>query len=468
MLDRPLVFLDLETTGAAAPLDRITEIGLIEVHGDRVLGEWSQLVNPLRSIPSEIQGLTGITEDMVSDAPSFEELAPELYSRLEGKVLVAHNARFDYGFLRHEFRRAGYRYVAPVLCTVKLSRKLYPHERRHNLDTLLERHGLTCESRHRALPDARVIWEFAQRILERFGPQTVRDAAEELLRPPASPPGLPPDALEDIPDTAGVYLFYGEHDTPLYLSKSGALRGRVLAHFAGDSRRDIELSNRVRRVDWFETTGEFGASMREIDLLTKMQPEFNRKPRGSELLAFRWNPLEGPKRPTLVELSGLDAAESQDLFGVFRSRAVANNALRGLAEGHKLCLIALGLDSGGGACYNYALKKCKGLCVGAEDERLHTARLAAALAPLRVQAWPFKGPIGLRETDPYNGRSQVHLFDRWIYLGAADTPPEIAEILETRRQATFSAESYKLLRRVLRDLPRSLQLVELPSPGPQT
>jgi DNA polymerase-3 subunit epsilon len=398
---------------------------------------------------------------MVSEAPSFEEVAPELYRRLEGRVLVAHNARFDYGFLRHEFRRAGYRYVAPVLCTVKLSRKLYPHERRHNLDTLLERHGLTCEARHRALPDARVIWEFAGRIRDRFGVETVRSAAEELLRPPALPPGLPPDAVEDIPDSAGVYLFYGEQDVPLYLSRSGTLRTRVLAHFAGDSRRDIDISHRVRRIDWIETTGEFGAAIREIALLGAMQPEFNRKPRGNELLAFRWNPLDGPKRPTLVELSDPEAGVAQDLFGLFRSRAVANNALRGLAEEHRLCLIALGLDSGSGGCYNFALKKCRGLCVGAEDERLHTARLAAALAPLRVHAWPFKGPIGLRETDPYTGRSQVHVFDRWTWLGTADTPPEIGQILETRREANFNAEIYKLLRRVLRDLPRSLQLVEL-------
>jgi DNA polymerase-3 subunit epsilon len=462
MLDRPLVFLDLETTGAAAPLDRITEIGLIELSGAEVLGEWSQLVNPLRSIPPEIQGLTGITDDMVANAPSFEELASELFARLAGKVLVAHNARFDYGFLRQEFRRAGYRYVAAVLCTVKLSRKLYPQERRHNLDALLERHQLTCEARHRALPDARVLLEFAQRLDEQFGPQTVRSAAEELLRPPALPPGLPPDALEDVPDSPGVYVFYSENNAPLYLSRTGILRTRMLAHFAGDSRRDVEISNRVRRVDWVETTGEFGAAIREIALLATMQPEFNRKPRGSELLSFRWNPVDGPLRPTLVEVSGQDVSGTQDVFGLFRSKAVANNALRGLADKHRLCLIALGLDSGSGACYNYALKKCKGLCVGAEDERLHTARLAAALAPLRIRPWPFKGPIGLRETDPYNGRSQVHLFDRWSYLGTADTPPEISGILETRREVVFDAEIYKLLRRLLREQPRSVQIAELP------
>ncbi|MDH5534446.1 MAG: 3'-5' exonuclease, partial [Betaproteobacteria bacterium] len=126
MLDEPLVFLDLETTGATAHYDRITEVGLIEVERGRLVGEWSTLVNPGVSIPPAIQSLTGITNDMVALAPGFDEIARELYRRLEGKLLVAHNARFDYGFLRNEFKRAGMRYSAGVLCTVKLSRRLYP------------------------------------------------------------------------------------------------------------------------------------------------------------------------------------------------------------------------------------------------------------------------------------------------------------------------------------------------------
>src|SRR6185369_7652921 len=164
MLDRTLIFLDLETTGATAHVDRITEIGLIEVEQGRHVGEWSSLVNPERPIPAMIESLTGITDAMVADAPTFAELAGDLYQRLAGKTLVAHNARFDFGFLRNEFRRVGLKYAPDVLCTVRLSRRLYPQERRHNLDSLIERHGFSCESRHRALADARVLWDFTQLI----------------------------------------------------------------------------------------------------------------------------------------------------------------------------------------------------------------------------------------------------------------------------------------------------------------
>jgi DNA polymerase-3 subunit epsilon len=462
MLDRYVVFLDVETTGAIPGLDRITEIGLIEVDGGRVVAEWSSLVNPLRSIPPEIQELTGITDAMVAEAPGFDRLAPDLYARLQGKVLVAHNARFDYGFLRQEFRRAGYRYTAPVLCTVKLSRRLYPHERRHNLDALIARHGLPCEKRHRALADARVLWAFTQRIHDRFGADCVRVEAEQLLRPPALPPALEPDALEDLPDGAGAYVFYGEGDVPLYAGGSAHLRTRVLAHFGGETHRDREITRHVRRVDWIETAGEIGAAIQEAQLLEKLQPAYNRKPWRSETLCLRWNPVDGPARPALVEVSAADFVGPRDLFGPFSSRTAAHNALRTLAEGHGLCLIALGLDCGDGPCFNVARKRCRGLCVGAEPERLHTARLAAALAPLRIQQWPFEGPVGVRETDPFTGRRQIHVFDRWCWLGSADIQTEVAEILQTRSGGAFGIHTYRLLRRLLRQPAKGVEVIDLP------
>jgi DNA polymerase-3 subunit epsilon len=151
-----MVFLDLETTGATATRDRITEVGLVEI-SDQSVERYSQLVNPEARIPEFIQGLTGITDEMVSDAPVFAEIAHDLAERLQGKLFVAHNARFDYGFLKNEFKRLGIDFRARVLCTVKLSRELYPQESRHNLDALIARHGLQASGRHRALADADLI-----------------------------------------------------------------------------------------------------------------------------------------------------------------------------------------------------------------------------------------------------------------------------------------------------------------------
>src|SRR4030095_9953479 len=167
-----LAFLDLETTGTRATRDRITEIGVVRVDADddcaiRVR-EWSTLVDPRVPIPSEIVARTGITGEMLAGAPTFASVANELATLLDGCVFVAHNARFDYGFLKHEFARLERSFTARVLCTVKLSRRMFPDEQGHNLDALIARHGLDVADRHRALADARAVWLFIERLYQRF------------------------------------------------------------------------------------------------------------------------------------------------------------------------------------------------------------------------------------------------------------------------------------------------------------
>jgi len=185
LLDAPLAIVDVETTGAHPAWDRVTEIAVVEVADGEVLSEWSTLVNPGTSIPPAIQALTGITNRMVADAPAFEDLAPGLYERLEGRVFVAHNARFDYGFLRREFERAGLRFQARTLCTVKLSRRLYPGHARHNLDSLIDRHHLQCNARHRALGDAQAVWQFLRVAAEERGSEALAQVAGQLAGLPA-------------------------------------------------------------------------------------------------------------------------------------------------------------------------------------------------------------------------------------------------------------------------------------------
>ena len=159
-----LAFVDLETTGATATHDRITEIGIVEVDDDGTVREWQQLVNPGTRIPPFIEQLTGITNDMVAAAPPFAEVADETLRRLRGRLFIAHNARFDYSFLKNEFKRLGIDFRSTVTCTVKLSRALYPEHHRHNLDSLIERHGLRADARHRALADAQLIHQLWQCI----------------------------------------------------------------------------------------------------------------------------------------------------------------------------------------------------------------------------------------------------------------------------------------------------------------
>lgn len=448
MLDQPLVILDVETTGANPVYDRVTEVGLIEVERGRSVGEWSTLVNPGTRIPPAIQALTGITDDMVALAPAFAEIAEHLLARLEGKLLVAHNARFDYGFLRNEFRRAGMRYASRVLCTVKLSRRLFPGEARHNLDALMARHGIACDARHRALGDARAVRLLIDRWRREIAPDAVTAAVDALVRAPAVPAGLAEGALDDIPDAPGVYLFYGENGAVLYVGKSINLRSRVLAHFAGDHRdaRDMKIAQQVKRVDWIETAGELGALIEESRLVKKHAPVYNRRlRRAAELCAWHWRVEAMLDPPRLVTAEDLARVRFDDLHGLYRSRSAALEALREIATAHQLCPIVLGLEKGKGPCFAHQLKRCRGACVGKESRAAHALRLGTALAQLRVRPWPFKGRIGVLESGAKRG--EIIVLDRWCYLGTARSEAELGELAGQHPPSAFDLDTYKILTR---------------------
>src|SRR3970040_1477656 len=251
LLDSPLAIVALEPTCAHPVYDRVTEVAVIEVEDGEVQDEWSTLVNPECAIPAAIQALTGITNDMVAGAPTFGRMAEELHERLTGRVVVAHNARFDYGFLRQEFQRAGLQFRARTLCTVKLSRRLYPEHVRHNLDSVMQRHGLACKARHRALGDAELVWQCLQVAAAERGEEVVAVAARQLAKQGSLPAHLDRAMVDAIPEAPGVYLLYGENGAPLYVGKSVDMRSRVLRQFADDLRspRELHLAREVRRVE---------------------------------------------------------------------------------------------------------------------------------------------------------------------------------------------------------------------------
>jgi DNA polymerase-3 subunit epsilon len=434
---------------------------VIEVDAGDVSGEWSTLVNPETTIPAAIQALTGITNDMVAGAPRFGTLAAGLRERLEGRVLVAHNARFDYGFLRQEFERAGLSYRAQTLCTVRLSRRLYPEYPRHNLDSLIERHGLECRARHRALGDADAVWQFLRVALAERGEEVVSVAARQVTRQPTLPAHIDRAVVDAIPDAPGVYLFYGEGDAPLYVGKSIAMRTRVLSHFADELRsgKEMQLAREVRRIDWQRTAGELGALLREAALVKRLLPVYNRRlRRPAQLCGFA---LE-PGRLRLVEDFGAESLAH--VHGLFRSKRAALEALRGLADQHGLCLQALGFDEGAAparrrACFRHQVGRCAGLCAGSESFAAHHARLAAALAGLKNLAWPWRGPVGVLEEDRQREASELHVVHQWCYLGTAKSEAEVPELIEGARRLAFDPDQYKILAKHL--TARRARVIEL-------
>ncbi len=447
LFDRPCAIVDLETTGGHITRDRITEIGILFVDGDRV-ERFETLVNPGQPIPPFIERMTGISDAMVAEAPIFASLADSLLERLQGRLLIAHNARFDYGFLKNEFRRAGLTFQTDQLCTVKLSRRLYPAFFKHNLDSIIQRHGLELPERHRAMADAEAVYLFLNSAIGELGKETVDSVARELSAIPTAPPGLDPEVMDRLPDVPGVYLLYGDDDLPLYVGKSDNLRSRVLAHFSGNHAhgKEVRISQPVRRVEWQETLGEFGAILLELQLVRRLQPVHNVRGRvNKDLCSLQLSEgSEGYMAPQIVYAQDVDFGRLDAIYGLFGSLREARKVVQDMATAHGLCQARLGVETvttrKGKPCQAYPVGKCRGACVGKEPAMQHNARLMSALARLKVKSWPYPGPVAVQESDEVTGTSVEHLFDRWCYLGTRTSAEG-----ELQGTPLFDKDVYKLL-----------------------
>jgi DNA polymerase-3 subunit epsilon len=444
---QPLAFVDLETTGGSATKDRITEIGMVLVDDDGVR-EWSQLIHPQMRIPLYIEQMTGISNEMVANMPSFEAVAAKVDALLQGRLFIAHNARFDYGFLKNEFKRLEMLFKPQVLCTVKLSRALYPQFQRHNLDSLIDRHQLQAKERHRALADAQLIYQFWQLSLQQFSAEAIEATVKKLVQRSSLPSQLDPNLVHELPESPGVYLFYGENDLPLYIGKSVNIRQRVLSHFAADHRnsKEMSLSQQTKRIDWIETGGELGALLTEARLIKQMTPVHNQRlRRKNALCAWQLQQKQDQLLPQLTWANDLDFGSQNNLYGLYNNQRDAQKALRNLAGEHQLCLGVLGLEKVGNGkpCFAHQLKLCRGACVGKESGLEHATRLLVAMGKLKLASWPYPGAIGIREAN------ELHVIDHWCYLGTARSDNEVEEFLTQGRPA-FDRDTYRTLVKALK------------------
>jgi len=468
------VLLDLETTGGNPVHDRITEIAAVRVEQGVEVARWSTLLNPGVPVSNFIERLTGISNAMVASAPRFSEVVPELLALLDDAVLVAHNVRFDHGFLLNELSRMDVALRVKTLCTVRLSRLLYPQFKSHGLDAIMQRHGLASAARHRAMGDVEVMQSWLKLAQNELGTACVAGHAQSLLQGSAALPPQLDTKVSDIPDTPGVYLFYGDSPLPLYIGKSVKLRSRVMSHFQAASRnaREMRIAQEIRHIEWVETAGELGALLLEARLVKEQQPLHNRQlRRQGDLFAWRLEPNPN-SRPLLTLVRGSELVPEQfgALYGPFRSRNQAQSQLRELAEAQGLCLQALGLASGKGRCFGHQIGQCKGVCCGKEAPERHHLRLQMALAGNKLQAWPFAGKVGLLEHNTSTDRTDIHLFDQWCHLATVHSDEDLQEALHSRREPlAFNLDTYRLaIKHLLVRGQGKLKILEFPaSPSTQ-
>jgi len=369
--------VDLETTGGG-PQAAITEFGAVKVCGGQVLGEFQTLVNPQAHIPAMIAVLTGITNQMVADAPPIGRVLPSFLEFARGTVLVAHNARFDVGFLKRASEALGYQWPGnAVVDTVALARQtLMPGEVPNvKLATLADHFHTTIEPSHRALDDARATVDVLHGLLERvgnLGVGTLEDLKEFEHR--VSPQRRAKRAwAQNLPEAPGVYVFFsdrpGQGRQVLYVGKSTNIRRRVRGYFTSSETRP-RMDEMVRVATGVETivcATDLEAEIRELRMIAAHSPRYNRRSKRQNKLA--WVKLTRDYWPRLSVVTSV-ADDQATYWGPFSSRTAAETACQTLYEAYPIrqCSQRMGRNGKASSCALGEIGRCLAPCTGTDRD----------------------------------------------------------------------------------------------------
>ena len=451
VLDGSLVFVDIETTGVSYSRNKVIEVAAIRVENNQMTDSFNSLVDPQTELPPFISSLTGIYTSDLAGAPTFHDIADDLHRIMDGAVFVAHNVRFDYGFLKREFAATGRKFNPKLLCTVRLSRALFPDERHHKLQNLIDRCGITVESRHRAYDDAATMWQFIQHARTRFPAPQIDAAVKQQIKSPALPKGLSPARMAELPELPGVYIFQDEKASPLYIGKSVNIRARVMSHFSADHTYESEfkISQQIADIETITTGGELEALLLESRLVKEKQPLYNRQLRRQQKLTTARQVISGQGYITvdIMDTDRIDPDDIADILGVYTTKGKAREFLNQAVKDYGLCPKLMGLEKSSGACFLYQLKKCLGACCGKESYAEHNQRLLGVFAGRRLQEWPFKSPVLIQEDSGSEKLSSI-VVDQWCVIANIVQEPECSPMVKYQDKM-FDIDTYKILRSFL-------------------
>ena len=274
--------IDVETTGGSPSIDRIIEIAIIVYDGEQVLEQYSSLVNPGRKIDKYVTQLTGITDRMVQDAPTFEQLHERVLDMFTDRIFVAHNVKFDFGLMRSEYKRLGIDFVCKQLDTVTLARKVLPGFNSYSLGALCDSLGIDIQNRHRALGDAEATVKLLDLILKQgTSKKYIEIELNHGIDPAILPPHITLGEIEKLPEEPGVFYFRDATDTLLYIEPSKSVRREVIKFFnkaegLPERRQSYEA---ITQIDYQATGHELIARLVAYHEITTLNPTFNKRPR---------------------------------------------------------------------------------------------------------------------------------------------------------------------------------------------
>lgn len=278
--------VDIETTGSFPQQHGITEIAIVLHNGNEVEGRYETLVNPHQPIPPFIANMTGISDAMVAVAPSFEQVAPYIFNLLKDRVFVAHNVNFDFSFVKHHLQDAGFHLQTPKLCTIRLSRKVFPGFRKYGLGHLCRELGIDIENRHRAGGDALATAKVLDMVLQNNGGMLIKEMLKKENKGQLLPPNLPESYVHGLPDHPGVYYFHDAKGKVVYVGKAKNIKKRVVSHFTGldTSKKRQDFLRSIYSITHAVCPTEFIACLFESVEIKRLWPAFNKSQKRFEQL----------------------------------------------------------------------------------------------------------------------------------------------------------------------------------------
>jgi len=407
--------IDVETTGGVARHERITEIAIVLHDGQAVVDSFSTLINPERSIPWNITMVTGITDEMVAQAPRFYEVAKQIVQMTEGAVFVAHNVSFDYSFVREEFARLGFTFSRKQLCTVRLARKVFPGLPSYSLSNLKKHFGIEAERSHRALDDTLATVQIFEKILAQQSGGTIKSLVNHGIREAKLPSGITLERLHTVPEACGVYYLHDERGEVIYVGKSLNIRKRLFEHFADLTPKGEKLRAGVADLSWEITGSELVALLLESAEIKRLLPRVNRalRIRSYSGCIFTYTDQNGYRCLAVGKRTARNT-KKLELVADYPKVDSARAHLQSIVRQHELCFRLSNLDASERACFHYSIKKCRGACVGEESPETYNERVEQALEQLNRR---LSGSFFILEKGRSDGEIAIVGVQEGRYLG---------------------------------------------------
>jgi DNA polymerase-3 subunit epsilon len=374
--------VDIETTGNGYRGQKITEISIFIFDGEKIVDEFTSLVNPEQKIPHFITNLTGITDAMVRTAPKFYEIAKKIAEITKDTIFVAHNVNFDYNIIKDEFKSLGFDFKRKKLCTVRLSRKIIPGLSSYSLGNICSAEGIEIAARHRAKGDAEATVELFRRLIIRDHKFTINSFLNAKSREATLPPLLDKQVVDTLPEKHGVYYFKNEKKEVIYVGKANNIKQRVISHFYDKKKKERTMCLETADISYTETGSELIALLHESSEIKHLYPKFNRAQRkaGEAVGLFSYEDQKG-----ILHLAFNRLKLTPNPIMKFYSMAACRTTLEKICSAFELCPKYCHLQTNVNACFHFQLQQCRGVCSEKEAIESYNKRVRKAIKSLGLQ-----------------------------------------------------------------------------------